>query len=69
MRDEGRSLPGSEAQIPHTAPGLSSASLLSVRREVFPLRSACRIGGLRGNINIFLAADLPRAGMQKIASA
>lgn len=45
----------------------SSAQLSSwAFREVFPLP---RVRGLRGNINIFLAAALPQAGMQQLNSS
>lgn len=37
--------------------------------QSFPDAECASDWGLRGNINIFLAADLPRAGKQKIASA
>lgn len=39
------------------------------RARSFPDAERASDWGLRGNINIFLAADLPRAGKQKIASA
>lgn len=49
-------------------PGPRSSAQLSswAFREVFPLP---RVRGLRGNINIFLAATLPQAGMQQLNSS